>query len=75
MNYQPRFRNLLQLFTQSVEKFGNRRFLGTRKPDGWHWTTFTQFAELAAAGDASLRGVAVSREVGRCGIRFAATLG
>jgi long-chain acyl-CoA synthetase len=28
--------------------------LGSRKPDGWHWTTYTEFAELVSAARAGL---------------------
>jgi long-chain acyl-CoA synthetase len=59
MTYQPQYRNLLQVFSQSVEQHGPRKLFGTRKPDGWHWTTFTEFAELVAAARSGLyaRGV------------------
>ncbi|HET6340494.1 MAG TPA: long-chain fatty acid--CoA ligase [Polyangiales bacterium] len=59
MTYQPYYRNLIQLFTQSVEKYGSHRLFGSRKADDWHWTTYTEFAALVAAARSGLhaRGV------------------
>lgn len=59
MTYQPYYRNLIQLFTQSVEKYGTHRLFGSHKPDGWHWTTYTEFAALVAAARSGMdaRGV------------------
>ncbi|HKU43967.1 MAG TPA: AMP-binding protein, partial [Polyangiales bacterium] len=59
MTYQPRYRNLIQLFTEAVEQFARRPLFGTRKPQGWHWTTYAEFAELVARARGGLhaRGV------------------
>lgn len=59
MTYQPEFRNLIQLFTQSVEKYGSHRLFGSRKSDGWHWTTYEEYAGLVAAARSGMhaRGV------------------
>ena len=40
MPYAPRYTNLVTLFQQSCDKFGDAPLFGTRKPDGWHWTTY-----------------------------------
>ncbi|HKP55746.1 MAG TPA: long-chain fatty acid--CoA ligase [Polyangiales bacterium] len=59
MTYQPRHRNLISLFSQSVEQFARKPLFGTRKPAGWHWTTYAEFAALVAAARSGLhaRGV------------------
>jgi long-chain acyl-CoA synthetase len=54
MTYQPRHRNLISLFSQSVEQFARKPLFGTRKPAGWHWTTYAEFAELVAAARSGL---------------------
>jgi long-chain acyl-CoA synthetase len=52
--YAPRFSNLANLYTQSIEKFASRPLFGVRKPEGWKWTTYAEFAVLVDAARAGL---------------------
>jgi long-chain acyl-CoA synthetase len=65
MTYQPRYRNLVQILTQSAEKFAHKPLFGSRKPDGWKWTTYTEFAALVAAarGGLAARGIAAGDRI------------
>jgi long-chain acyl-CoA synthetase len=54
MTYTPRYTNLVQLFTTAVGRFGSRPLFGTRRPAGWHWTTYSQFSELVSQARAGL---------------------
>jgi long-chain acyl-CoA synthetase len=57
MSYKPRYTNLTALFKTACEKYADHPAFGTRKPDGWHWTSYRQFEQLvdtARAGLASL---------------------
>ena len=46
MSYTPRYNSLVAIFSQSVAKFADKPALGTRKPQGWEWTTFRQLGEM-----------------------------
>jgi long-chain acyl-CoA synthetase len=59
MTYSPRFTNLIQIFSTSTEKYAPKRLFGTRKTNGWEWTTFAQFGELAAAARAGLHALGI----------------
>src|SRR3954462_8582572 len=59
MTYQPRHRNLISLFTQSVERFAPKPLFGTSKPAGWHWTTYAEFAALVTAARGGLHALGV----------------
>jgi long-chain acyl-CoA synthetase len=59
MTYSPRFTNLIQLFTQSVEQFARKPLFGTRKSDGWKWTSYGEFGELVAAARGGLHALGI----------------
>jgi long-chain acyl-CoA synthetase len=61
MSYQPRYTNLVTLFTDACGKYGDTHAFGTRRPDGWHWTSYRQFAELVARARAALAALRVQR--------------
>jgi long-chain acyl-CoA synthetase len=57
MVYTPRFTSLVAIFSQSVAKYANLPALGTRKAQGWEWTSYKELGELverARGGLASL---------------------
>lgn len=54
MAYQPRYTNLVTLFTDVCSKYGARPAFGTRRREGWEWTTYEQFGELVARARSGL---------------------
>jgi len=46
MGYTPKYTNLTTLLQSSVEQFSHKPLFGTRRPDGWHWTTYGEFGTL-----------------------------
>jgi long-chain acyl-CoA synthetase len=59
MNYQPRYPNIVELLTRSVERFPQRPLFGTRKPHGWHFTTYAEFGALVAAARSGLASLGI----------------
>ena len=59
MTYQPRYRNLVQILSQSAQQFANKPLFGTRRSEDWKWTTYGEFATLVAAarGGLAARGI------------------
>jgi long-chain acyl-CoA synthetase len=49
MTYQPRYSNVVSLLQSAVERFPQRLLFGTRGNAGWHFITYTEFAEQVAA--------------------------
>jgi long-chain acyl-CoA synthetase len=58
--YTPRYTNIVTLLAQSVARFPDRPVFGTRKNHGWHYISYTQFAELVAAMRGGLKQLGVS---------------
>jgi len=46
MPYTPRYTSLVAILSQSVAKYTDKPALGTRKAQGWEWTTFRQLGEM-----------------------------
>lgn len=58
MHFEPRFKTLVELLDQAVQRHGDRDLFGTKKDGRWTWTTYREFgsqvdrfrAGLAALG-------------------------
>ncbi len=55
MTYQPRYRHLPQILSESAQKYPNKPLFGTRKAEGWKWTTYSEFASLVAAARSGIK--------------------
>jgi long-chain acyl-CoA synthetase len=60
MTYAPRFTNLVTLLKTSCDKYQSAPLFGTRKPNGWEWTTFSEFERLVDAARAGLAALGVN---------------
>ncbi len=56
----PHFENLVDLFNQSCEKFGDRPLFGTKRNGVWEWTTYREAHELADRVRGGLAALGVS---------------
>jgi long-chain acyl-CoA synthetase len=57
MHFEPRFKTLVELLEQAVERHGDRDLFGTKKDGRWIWTTYRDFGsqvDRCRAGLASL---------------------
>ena len=56
---EPKFKNLVQLFRESVEKFSDRPLFGTKKGGTWSWLSYQDFGVLVdrARGGLSALGI------------------
>jgi long-chain acyl-CoA synthetase len=61
MSYKPRYTNLAVLLGSVCEKYGDQQAFGTRKPAGWQWTSYRQFAQLVEQARGGLAGLGVGR--------------
>jgi long-chain acyl-CoA synthetase len=59
MSYIPRYTNLLRLFDECVDKYGDQPLFGTRKPAGWEWMSYRAFADLVADARGGLAALGV----------------
>jgi long-chain acyl-CoA synthetase len=59
MPYQPRYTSLVAILSQSVAKFADKPALGTRKAQGWEWTTFRQLGEMVSQARAGLAALGI----------------
>lgn len=55
MAYQPRFTSLVQILEQSTQRFGHKPLFGTRKAEGWEWTSYAEFHKLALRAASALQ--------------------
>jgi long-chain acyl-CoA synthetase len=46
MHFEPRFKTLVELLDQAVERHGDRDLFGTKKDGRWTWTTYREFGSL-----------------------------
>lgn len=58
--YTPRYTSIVTLLAESVSRFPNRPVFGTRSTAGWHYVTYTQFAELVAAMRGGLKQLGIN---------------
>ena len=58
--YTPRYTSIVTLLDRTVARFPDRPVFGTRKNHGWHYISYTQFAELVAAMRGGLAGLGVN---------------
>jgi long-chain acyl-CoA synthetase len=61
MTYKPRYTNLVELFRTATQKYANKPLFGTRKPSGWHWTSYAEFARMVDGARAALASMGVER--------------
>ena len=58
-SFTPRYTNLVQILDQSAQRFGHKPLFGTRKADGWQWTTYNEFQRLVGAAASALQRMGV----------------
>jgi long-chain acyl-CoA synthetase len=61
MHFEPRFRTLVELLDQAVERYGDRELFGTKKDGRWTWTTYAEFGSQVAGFRAGLSSLGVQR--------------
>jgi len=59
MPFEPRYRNLVTLFNDSVSRYGPRPLFGTKKDGRWEWITYGDFGRLVDRCRAGLRQLGV----------------
>jgi long-chain acyl-CoA synthetase len=57
--YQPRYTNLVTLFREACNRYGDTPAFGTREHDGWRWTTYREFAALVGRARAGLAALGI----------------
>ena len=61
MHFEARFKTLVALFEQAVERYGNRNLFGTKKDGRWTWTTYRDFGSQVDRFRAGLFSLGVQR--------------
>ncbi len=61
MSFTPRYTNLVVLLDDAVKKFGPKPLFGTRKANGWEWTTYSAFSAMVDDARAGLTALGVKR--------------
>jgi long-chain acyl-CoA synthetase len=59
--FVPEFTDLVSLLGSSVKQYSERPLFGTRRDDGWHWTTYREFGALVDTFRAGLASLGVKR--------------
>ncbi|MFO0548554.1 MAG: long-chain fatty acid--CoA ligase [Polyangiaceae bacterium] len=55
------FKNLVDMFEQSVKKYGSSPLFGTKKNGVWHWTSFTEVGKMVDEVRGGLAALGVKR--------------
>jgi long-chain acyl-CoA synthetase len=61
MHFEARFKTLVALFEQAVERYGDRQLFGTKKDGRWTWTTYRDFGSQVDRFRAGLFSLGVQR--------------
>jgi long-chain acyl-CoA synthetase len=61
MHFEPRFKTLVELLAQAVQRHGGRDLFGTKKDGRWIWTTYGEFGSLVDRFRAGLASLGVQR--------------
>ena len=61
MHFEPRFKTLVELLDQAVQKHGDRELFGTKKDGRWTWTTYREFGSLVDRFRSGLASLGVQR--------------
>ncbi len=61
MHFEPRFKTLVELLQQALQKYGSRDLFGTKKDGRWIWTTYGEFGSLVDRFRAGLASLGVQR--------------
>ncbi|MBX3251586.1 MAG: long-chain fatty acid--CoA ligase [Myxococcales bacterium] len=59
--FQPKYRNLVEIFEQSVRSFADRPLFGTKKDGAWVWMTYREFGQQVDAARGGLAGLGVAK--------------
>jgi long-chain acyl-CoA synthetase len=61
MHFEPRYKTLVELLQQAVQKHGGRELFGTKKDGQWTWITYGEFGSLIDRFRAGLASLGVQR--------------
>src|SRR5580704_15655100 len=61
MQFEPRFRTLVDILEHSVAAYRERDLFGTKKADRWVWTTYGEFGSLVERFRGGLASLGVQR--------------
>jgi len=61
MHFEPRFKTLVELLEQAVDRYGDRDLFGTKKDGRWTWTTYREFGSQVDRFRAGLFSLGVQR--------------
>ena len=57
MSFVSKYEDLVSMFQDSVNQYGNKPFLGTKRNGTYQWTTYSEFSKKVDALRASLKGL------------------
>jgi long-chain acyl-CoA synthetase len=61
MHFEPRYKTLVELLAQTVQRHGDRELFGTKKDGRWTWTTYSEFGSMVERFRAGLSSLGVQR--------------
>jgi long-chain acyl-CoA synthetase len=61
MHFEPRFRTLVELLRQALQKHAGRELFGTKRDGRWSWITYREFGALVDQFRAGLASLGVQR--------------
>jgi long-chain acyl-CoA synthetase len=61
MQFEPRFRTLVEVLDNSVSAYRGRDLFGTKKGDRWVWTTYGEFGSLVERFSGGLASLGIQR--------------
>jgi long-chain acyl-CoA synthetase len=61
MHFEPRFKTLVELLAQAVQRHGGRELFGTKRDGRWTWITYGEFGALVDRFRAGLASLGVQR--------------
>ena len=59
--FTPEFTDLVSLVGDCLKRHADRPLFGTRRDDGWHWTTYREFGSLVDSFRAGLASLGIKR--------------
>jgi long-chain acyl-CoA synthetase len=63
-DFEPKYNTLVQIYGQSIAKFGDRPLFGTKVAGQWEWMTYGEFGERVDAARGGLAALGIANEKG-----------
>ncbi|MCB0221346.1 MAG: long-chain fatty acid--CoA ligase [Chrysiogenetes bacterium] len=60
MGFEPKYRDLIVMFEDSVKKYGDKPFLGTKRGGQYQWITYKEFSKKVDALRAALKDLGIA---------------